>query len=149
VGATNDRNDCFEWVFSPVAKQIGIQIGNRFQVWDYESNVQIYDTPLFFSGLETPALFPDGKRVFCGAAVYDLRSGLVLSGLSQRGLHTAIVNDGFLINEERGQLNYWRRRRVEGSWSPLSFPEAWVTGALAIACRFNVVGYSRRTRSHD
>ena len=64
--------------FSPVAKQIGIQLGNRFQVWDYESNVQIYDTPLFFLGLETPTLFPDGNWVFCGATVYDLRSGLVL-----------------------------------------------------------------------
>ena len=135
--------------FSSDGKRIGLQIDNRFEVWDYESNVQIYDTPLIFSGLDKPALFPDGKRVFSGDAVYDLRTGLMLSRVGTGGFSSAIVNDAFLIEQSDGQLHYWRRRRVEGSWSPLNFPEAWITGALAIACVLNIVGYSRLQRSRD
>lgn len=135
--------------FSRDAKQIGIQIGNRFQVWDYESNLQVYDLPLFFSGVDTPALFPDGKRLFAGNGIYDLQSGLVLGELKAAGLESAVVNDGLIIKCNHDQLNYWRRRRVEGSWSPLSFPEAWITGALALACLVNVVVYSHRQRNPD
>jgi len=136
-------------VFSSDSKQIGMKIGSRFQVWDYESNRKVYDSPMFHSKFDPAALFPDGKRVLSGNAIYDLRSGLMLSRMDTGGSSAAIVNDGFIVDQGRGQLNYWRRRRVEGSWSPLSFPEAWVTGALAIALMFNVVGYSRRQRSQD
>ncbi|MGB1814505.1 MAG: hypothetical protein ACPHJ3_04055 [Rubripirellula sp.] len=98
---------------------------------------------------DTPALFPDGKRLFAGNGIYDLQSGLVLGELKAAGLESAVVNDGLIIKCNHDQLNYWRRRRVEGSWSPLSFPEAWITGALALACLVNVVVYSHRQRNPD
>lgn len=42
-----------------------------------------------------------------------------------------------------GQFRYYRRRRVEGSWPPLNFPEAW------IACVCNVVLNSRGQRKRN
>lgn len=130
--------------FSPDGQRIGIQIGNRFQVWDYAKDVQIYDSPLNLNTMAPPILFPDGRRAFGNSAIYDLQSGVKLSRLDLGSFHAAIVNDSFIVAEDDGQLRYWRRRRVEGSWLPLDFPEAWITVVLAIACVFNVVGHSRR-----
>ena len=134
--------------FSPDGQRIGIQIGNRFEVWDYERNVQIYDSPLNLDTMVSNTLFPDGRRVFGKDSIWDLQSGVQLSRLDIGNYH-AVVNDSFLIAQYGGQLRYWRRRREEGSWSPLSFPEAWITGALAIACVCNVVLNSRGQRKRN
>jgi WD40 repeat protein len=134
--------------FSPDGQRIGIQIGNRFEVWDYERNVQIYDSPLNLDTMVSNILFPDGRRVFGKDSIWDLRSGVQLSRVDI-GNYYAVVNDSFLIAQYDGQLRYWRRRREEGSWSTLSFPEAWITGALAIACVCNVVLNSRGQRKRN
>ena len=96
-----------------------------------------------------PILFPDGRRVFGSYAIYDLQSGVKLSRLDLGSFYAAIVNDSFIVAENDGQLRYWRRRRVEGSWSPLNFPEAWIACVLAIACVFNVFRRSRRPRKRN
>ena len=134
--------------FSPDGQRIGIQIGNRFEVWDHERNVQIYDSPLNLDTMVSNILFPDGRRVFGRDSIWDLRSGVQLRRVDI-GNYYAVVNDSFLIAQYDGQLRYWRRRREEGSWSPLSFPEAWITGALAIACVCNVVLNSRGQRKRN
>ena len=135
--------------FSPDGQRIGMQIGNRFQVWDFGENVQIYDSPLNLNTMVPPVLFPDGQRVFGDYAIYDLSGGVALSRLDIGSFYAAIVNDSFIVAEYDGQLRYWRRRRVEGSWSPLNFPEAWITGVLAIAFVFNVVRHARRQRKRN
>ena len=134
--------------FSPDGQRIGIQIGNRFEVWDHERNVQIYDSPLNLDTMVSNILFPDGRRVLGKDSIWDLRSGVQLRRVDI-GNYYAVVNDSFLIAQYDGQLRYWRRRREEGSWSPLSFPEAWITGALAIACVCNVVLNSRGQRKRN
>ena len=134
--------------FSPDGQRIGIQIGNRFEVWDHERNVQIYDSPLNLDTMVSNILFPDGRRVLGKDSIWDLRSGVQLRRVDI-GNYYAVVNDSFLIAQYGGQLRYWRRRREEGSWSPLSFPEAWITGALAIACVCNVVLNSRGQRKRN
>lgn len=135
--------------FSPDGQRIGVQIGNRFQVWDYGENVQIYDSPLNLNTMVPPVLFPDGRRVYGRYAIWDLQSGIELSGVDIGSFYAAIVNDSFIIAGYGGELRYWRRRRVEGSWSPLDFPEAWITCALAIACVCNIVCRSRRQRKRN
>ena len=135
--------------FSPDGQRIGIQIGNRFQVWDYGRNVQIYDSPLNLSTMVPPALFPDGRRVFGRYAIWDLSSGAELNRLDLGSHYAAIVNDSFIVAEHDGQLRYWRRRRVEGSWSPLEFPEAWITCVLAIVFVGDVARHSRRQQTRN
>ena len=70
--------------------------------------------------------------------------------LSECSMDTAIwtlgCSDADIVADSDGQLRYWRRRCVEGSWLPLNFPEAWITGVLAIACVCNVVLNSRGQR---
>jgi hypothetical protein len=135
--------------FSSDGERIGIQIGSSFQVWDYKRNVQIYDTPVYLSTMVPPILFPDGRRVFGGAAIWDLRNGVELGRVDFGSHYATIVNDSFIIAEYDGQLRYWRRRRVEGSWSPLDFPEAWIACVLAIACVCDPVRHSRRQRNSN
>ena len=131
-------------VFSTDGQRIGIQIGNRFQVWDIGKNEKIHDSLSNLGRYPSPGLFPDGRRAFGSFTnVFDLENDTLLSQLGH-GYFATIVNDSFLVAEDEGQFYYWRRRRVEGSWSPLNFPEAWLTGALAIACVVNVVGHFRR-----
>ena len=140
---------CSMGSFSPDGQRIGIQIGNRFQVWDYGKNVQIYDSPLILNTMVPPILLPDGRRVFGRSAIWDLSSGVELSRLDFGSHYAAVVNDSFIVAENDGQLRYWRRRRVEGSWSPLNFPEAWIACVLAIACVCNVVRHSRGQRKRN
>ena len=132
-------------------KRIALLIDNHLQIWDYGKNVRSDESQVLIFPVRDLLLFPDGRRFVTTHSIRDLHSGVDLERLDI-GFKCAIVNDSFFINTSNGQLNYWRRRRVEGSWSPLSFPEAWVTGALAIALMFNVVGYQRYQRwqrSHD
>ncbi len=143
---TTDTRDS-AGAFLSDGKRIAIPIHNHLQIWDYGKNVRSDESQVLFP-VRDLLLFPDGRRFVTPHSIRDLHSGVDLERLDI-GLECAIVNDSFLINTSNGQLNYWRRRRVEGSWSPLSFPEAWVTGALAIALMFNVVGHWRRQRSHD
>ena len=58
------------------------------------------------------------------------------------GFFAPIVNDSFLVTDDKGRFYCWCRRRPEGSWSPLNFPAAWTTGTLVLACVVNVFGYS-------
>lgn len=129
-------------------KRIALLIDNHLQIWDYGKNVRSDESQVLIFPVRDLLLFPDGRRFVTTHSIRDLHSGVDLERL-EIGFECAIVNDSFLINTGNGQLNYWRRRRVEGSWSPLSFPEAWVTGALAIVLMFNIVGDWRRQRTHD
>jgi WD40 repeat protein len=132
--------------FSADGQRIGVDIGSRFQVWDYRKNLQIYDSPLSLNTMLPPIFFPDGRRVFGRYAIWDLRSGAELGRVDFGSHYAAIVNDSFLVADDDGRLRYWRRRRMEGSWSPLSFPEPWITSVLAIVCMCDVVRHSRRRR---
>lgn len=129
-------------------KRIALPIDNHLQIWDYGKNVRSDESQVLIFPVRDLLLFPNGRRFVSTHSIRDLHSGVDLERL-EIGFECAIVNDSFLINTGNGQLNYWRRRRVEGSWSPLSFPEAWVTGALAIVLMFNIVGDWRRQRTHD
>lgn len=143
---TTDTRDS-AGAFLSDGKRIAIPIDNHLQIWDYGKNIRSDESQSLIFPPRDLLLFPDGRRFVTTHSIRDLHSGVDLERLDI-GFECAIVNDSFFINTSNGQLNYWRRRRVEGSWSPLSFPEAWVTGAFAIALMFNVVGYWRRQRSH-
>jgi len=150
---TTDTRDS-AGAFLSDGKRIAIPIDNHIQIWDYGENIRSDKSEVVIFAVRDLLLFPDGRRFVTTHSIRDLHSGVDLERLDI-GFKCAIVNDSFFINTSNGQLNYWRRRRVEGSWSPLSFPEAWVTAALAIALMFNVVGYQRYQRyqrwqrSHD
>ena len=60
------------------------------------------------------------------------------------GFFATIVNDSFLVTDDKGRFYCWCRRRPEGSWSPLNFPAAWTTSTLVLSCVGNVFGYFRR-----
>lgn len=139
--------------FFPDGKRIGIACGNHFEIWDFGKNIQINGdhrwVPRMFT--RSYAVFPDGRRVLSPNSIQDLHSGMELMSFGGVGigLSYAIVNDSFFINSRDGQLHYWRRRRVEGSWSPFEFPEVWITGVLAIASVFNVIFHARRQQKRD
>ena len=130
--------------FSSDGQRIGIPIGGNFQVWDYHDNVRIYDTSLGLFHLTPPILFPDGRRVFGRDTIWELASGAALARVDFGSHYATIVNDSFLIAEYDGNLRYWRRRRVEGTWSPLHFPEPWIACVLAVLCVYDVARHSRR-----
>lgn len=136
-------------IFSADGQRVGLQIGDRFQVWDIGKNEKVHDSALNLGRYPTPRLFPDGRRALGSYRdIFDLESDTHLSQVGS-GFHATIVNDSFLVTDDKGRFSYWRRRRPEGSWSPLNFPAAWITGTLALACVVSVIGHFRRPNGNE
>lgn len=117
---TTDTRDS-AGAFLSDGKRITLPIDNHLQIWDYGKNIRGDESQVLIFPVRDLPLLPDGRRFVTTHSIHDLHSGVDLERLNI-GFECAIVNDSFFINTSNGQLNCWRRRRVEGSWSPLSFP---------------------------
>ena len=121
----------------------------NMQVWEFRHNERIYDKPLRLNPQIPPVLFHDGRRIFANFAIWDLKTGNELARVDFGSHFAAVVNNSLLIADHDGNLRYWRRRREEGSWTPLNFPEPWIAGVFAILFILDVIRHSRRQAVPD
>lgn len=133
--------------FSADGRRTVVFVGGTAQVWDFRRNERIRDTPVGLSPQTPPLLFKDGRRMFANFGIWDLDTGDELAQVDFGSHYGVIVNDSFLIADCEGTLRYWRRRRIEGTRSPVGFPEPWIAGALAVLCVLDVVRHARGRRS--